>query len=58
MPSMKAFLTLRCTACANQSFRSINAAEWHALNFHGRRAVLVVEWTGLPDGIYAGGDPL
>ena len=56
--SMRAYLTIRCYWCPNQSFRSTLAAEQHVLNAHGKRSGLLIEWVGLPDGVYAGGDKI
>ena len=55
---MRGYLTLRCLACPNQSFRSVHSAESHMLEQHGGMLDVKAEWIGLPDGVYKGGKKL
>ena len=55
---MKAYLTLRCCACANRSFRSVFRAERHSLEQHGGRVRFTAEWVGLPATLYKGGEEM
>ena len=56
---MKAFLTLRCGHCPNQSFRSIQTAERHMIEVHRQASRcgtgVMAEWVGLPADVYQGG---